>query len=50
MEFLESSPFRGLDVFDYGHADMFHGRAQAIKTTHERLQERAESGTAFLLI
>ncbi len=50
LEFLETSPFRGLDVFDYGHADIFHGRAQAIKTTHERLQERAESGTAFLLI
>ncbi len=49
-EFLETSPFRGLDVFEYEHADIFHGRAQAIKVTRERLQEQADRGTAFLLI
>ncbi len=49
-EFLERSPFRGLDVFEYEHADLFHGRAKAIATTKDRLQQQAASGTAFLLI
>ena len=49
-EFLETSPYRGLDVFEYEHADIFHGRAKAIATTKERLEQQAASGTAFLLI
>ncbi len=49
-EFLETSPFRGLDVFEYEHADTFHGRARAIGVTRDRLQRQADSGTAFLLI
>ena len=49
-EFLETSPFRGLDVFEYEHAGIFHGRARAIEVTRDRLQRQAEAGTAFLLI
>jgi WD40 repeat protein len=49
-EFLETSPFRGLDVFEYEHSDIFHGRTTAIEVTRERLQGQAEAGTAFLLI
>lgn len=44
------SPFRGLDVFDFDHADLFFGRARAIATCTERLEQLAASGKAFLLI
>lgn len=45
-----TSPFRGLNVFDFDHADIFFGRARAIATCVERLEQLAASGTAFLLI
>jgi class 3 adenylate cyclase len=45
-----ASPFRGLDAFDFDHADLFFGRAQAISTCIDRLQHLAASGKAFLLI
>src|SRR5262245_43921591 len=44
------SPFRGLDVFDFDHAHLFFGRARAIATCTERLEQLAASGKAFLLI
>ena len=44
------SPFRGLDVFDFDHADLFFGRARAIAACIERLEQLAASGKAFLLI
>ena len=44
------SPFRGLDVFDFEHADLFFGRARAIAACTERLEQLAASGKAFLLI
>jgi class 3 adenylate cyclase len=44
------SPFRGLDVFDIDHADMFFGRARAVAACMERLGQQAASGNAFLLI
>jgi len=39
-EFLETSPFRGLDVFEYEHAGISHGRAGH----RGRLQPAAEAG------
>ena len=44
------SPFRGLDVFDFDHADLFFGRARAIAACTDRLEQLAASGKAFLLI
>lgn len=49
-EFLETSPYRGLDVFEFEHADTFCGRANAIAVTCERIRKQAADGTAFLLI
>src|SRR5207248_371647 len=45
-----SSPFRGLDAFDFDHADLFFGRARAIATCTDRLEQLAAGGRAFLLI
>src|SRR5262245_3779252 len=44
------SPFRGLDLFDFDHAPLFFGRARAIATCIERVEQLAASGKAFLLI
>jgi WD40 repeat protein/class 3 adenylate cyclase len=44
------SPFRGLDVFEFENASLFFGRARAISTCIERLEQLASGGKAFLLI
>ena len=44
------SPFRGLEVFDFGHSDIFFGRSRAIAACIERLELLAASHSTFLLI
>ncbi len=44
------SPFRGLDVFEFEHADIFFGRASAIAACSQRLEQLAANDKAFLLI
>jgi class 3 adenylate cyclase len=45
-----TSPFRGLNPFEFENADLFFGRARAIAACIERLEQQAANGKAFLLI
>ena len=45
-----TSPFRGLNPFEFENADLFFGRARAIADCMERLGQQAANGKAFLLI
>jgi WD40 repeat protein len=49
-EYMETSPFRGLRVFEFEHADIFHGRTRVIAKMLERLEQQAAAGTAFILV
>ena len=46
----KGSPFRGLQVFDLEHADVFFGRTRAIADLRDRLTEQAAAGKAFVLL
>ncbi|MFT5501057.1 MAG: WD40 repeat protein/class 3 adenylate cyclase, partial [Woeseiaceae bacterium] len=49
-EVRTTSPYRGLDTFEFEHSEFFYGRSSAITSTKERLERQAEYGKAFLLI
>jgi WD40 repeat protein len=44
------SPFRGLEPYEPGHAEVFFGREREIDRGRERLLAAAMGGTAFLLV
>jgi hypothetical protein len=46
----EGSPFRGLQVFDYQHEDIFFGRSQAVMEIIHLLPHQVEAGCAFGLV
>jgi WD40 repeat protein len=47
---LKGSPFRGLQTYQFEHAPIFFGRAEATKMAVERLVANAEGGRPFLLV
>ena len=47
---LRGSPFRGLQAFEAGHANVFFGRRRAIERARERLAEAAARSVPFLLV
>lgn len=44
------SPFRGLQVFDFGHAPIFCGRTHAASDVLNALRKQAADGCAFVLV
>src|SRR5215471_16962394 len=46
----KSSPFRGLNVFDFEHAPIFHGRTRAIGGMLEALEGQVRSQGPFVLV
>src|SRR5262249_45830762 len=46
----KSSPFRGLNVFDFEHAPIFHGRTRAIGGVLEALEGQARAQRPFVLV
>jgi WD40 repeat protein len=44
------SPFRGLEPYEPGHAEVFFGREREIDRGRERLLAAAAAGTGFLLV
>ena len=47
---LQGSPFRGLQHFDFQHEPIFFGRTKAIGEVIDRLKRQVEEGRAFLLV
>jgi WD40 repeat protein/serine/threonine protein kinase len=46
----KSSPFRGLNVFDFEHAPIFHGRTRAIGGVLEALEGQVKAQRPFVLV
>ena len=46
----KSSPFRGLNVFDFEHAPIFHGRTRAIGRVLEALEGQVRAQRPFVLV
>jgi WD40 repeat protein len=44
------NPFRGLQIFDFEHAPIFHGRTKAIGSVLEALEVQAKAGRPLVLI
>jgi len=45
-----SNPFRGLHVFDFQHAPIFHGRTKAVGEVLEALEEQGRAHRPFVLV
>lgn len=47
---IHGSPFRGLEAFDFDHAEVFFGRTQATADVLRALRVRRTDGTGFVLV
>jgi hypothetical protein len=50
VRYLESNPFRGLNFFDFEHADLYHGRTKAIGEVLDALKNQAAAKKPFVLV
>ncbi len=48
--YFESTPFRGLDFFDFEHAAIFHGRTKAVGEVLDALKQQAKGAQRFVLV
>jgi predicted nucleic acid-binding Zn-ribbon protein len=46
----ESNPFRGLDFFDFEHADLYHGQTKAVWEVLDALKNQAAAKKHFVLV
>jgi WD40 repeat protein/energy-coupling factor transporter ATP-binding protein EcfA2 len=46
----KENPFRGLRIFDFEHAPIFHGRTRAVGTVLEALEAQARAKRPFVLV
>jgi energy-coupling factor transporter ATP-binding protein EcfA2 len=46
----KSSPFRGLNVFDFEHAPIFYGRTKAVGEVLEALEQQLRAQRPFILV
>ena len=50
IRWLRGSPYRGLESFDLGHAQVFFGRTRARNQLRELLARKVTDGCAFVLV
>ena len=48
--YWESNPFRGLNFFDFEHAQIYHGRTKAVGEVLNVLNKQAKAGKPFVLV
>jgi len=47
---VNRSPYRSLQAFEFEHADIFHGRKNAVNEIVDRLHTQADAGRSFVLV
>src|SRR3981081_298936 len=50
VRYLESTPFRGLNFFDFEHAALYHGRTKAVGEVLDALKNQATAKKPFVLV
>jgi hypothetical protein len=50
VRYLESNPFRGLNLFDFEHAALYHGRTKAVWEVLDALKNQARAKKPFVLV
>src|SRR5260221_8939914 len=50
VRYLEATPFRGLNFFDFEHAALYHGRTRAVGEVLDALKNQATAKKPFVLV